>query len=147
MVRNALRFVSYRDRKKVATDLKAVYQAPTEEAGLEMFSAFEEKWNGQYPMIAKSWKANWMRLRTFWDFPAAIRKIIYTTNSIESLNFQLRKVTKNRGSFPNDDAAIKLLYMALKNIMRKWTMPVQNWANAINQLSIIFPERISVNEL
>ena len=142
MVRNSLRFVSYKDRKQVAADLKNVYRAVTEEQGLDALKELEQKWNSRYPMIAKSWYANWNRLNTFFAYPEEIRKIIYTTNAIESLNSTLRKVTKNRGSFPNDDAGIKLLYMALKNIMKKWTMPLQNWGSAINQMSIIFEGRI-----
>ena len=142
MVRNSLRFVSYKDRKQIAADLKNVYRAVTEDQGLDALKELEQKWNSRYPMIAKSWYANWNRLNTFFAYPEEIRKVIYTTNAIESLNSTLRKVTKNRGSFPNDDAGIKLLYMALKNIMKKWTMPLQNWGSAINQMSIIFEGRI-----
>jgi putative transposase len=142
MVRNSLKFVSWKDRKKVVSDLKTIYQASTEEQAQSALAEFEQKWDSRYPMIAKSWRTNWTHLRTFFGYPPEIRKVIYTTNAIESLNNGLRKVTKNRGSFPTDDAAIKLLYLALKNIMKKWTMPVQNWATAINQFSIIFEGRI-----
>jgi putative transposase len=144
MVRNSLKFVSWKDRKKVVSDLKTVYQAATEEQAQTALTEFEKSWNERYPMIAKSWRSNWTRLRTFFGYPSEIRKVIYTTNAIESLNNGLRKVTKNRGSFPTDDAAIKLLYLALKNIMKKWTMPIQNWATAVNQFSIIFDGRIPV---
>ena len=144
MVRNSLKFVSWKDRKKVVSDLKTVYQASTEEQAQTALTEFEQRWNEQYPMIAKSWRSNWTRLRTFFGYPPDIRRVIYTTNAIESLNNGLRKVTKNRGSFPTDDAAIKLLYLALKNIMKKWTMPIQNWATAVNQFSIIFDGRIPV---
>jgi putative transposase len=142
MVRNSLKFVSWKDRKKVVGDLKTIYQASTEEQAQSALAEFEQKWDSRYPMIAKSWRTNWTHLRTFFGYPPEIRKVIYTTNAIESLNNVLRKVTKNRGSFPTDDAAVKLLYLALKNIMKKWTMPVQNWATAINQFSIIFEGRI-----
>lgn len=142
MVRNSLRYVSYKDRKKLVSDLKQVYQAPTEEKALRALSEFEKKWNDRYPLIAKSWRSNWTRLSPFFAYPADIRRAIYTTNAIESMNNALRKVTKNRGAFPTDEAAIKLLYMALRNIMKKWTMPLQNWGTALNQLAIIFEERI-----
>lgn len=145
LLRNSLRYVGYRERKRVASELKGIYNAPTEEQGLEEYDKFVKSYGDRFPMIASSWKANWSRLRTFWDFPLSIRKVIYTTNTIESLNFQLRKVTKNRASFPTDEAATKLLYLALKNIMKKWTMPLQDWSTAVNQLSIIFPERMAVN--
>jgi len=142
MVRNSLRYVSYKDRKMVVADLKDIYQALTEEQAMDALKTFEQKWGTRYPMIAKSWYANWERLNTFFAYPQEIRRIIYTTNAIESLNSSLRKVTKNRGSFPNDDAGIKLLYMAIRNIIKKWTMPLQNWGSAVNQMSIIFEGRI-----
>ena len=142
MVRNSLRFVSYKDRKMIVADLKDIYQALTEEEALSALKTFETKWESRYPMIAKSWYTNWERLNTFFAYPQEIRRIIYTTNAIESMNSTLRKVTKNRGSFPNDDAGIKLLYMAIRNIAKKWTMPLQNWGSAINQMSIIFKGRI-----
>jgi len=142
MVRNALKFVSYKDRKKIATDLKNVYRATTVEQAEEALKDFEETWDSRYPMISKSWRSNWPRIIPFFAYSAEIRKAIYTTNAIESLNNSLRKVTKTRNSFPNDEAAIKLLYMALKNIMKKWTMPIRNWNLAIHQFSIRFGERM-----
>jgi putative transposase len=142
MVRNSLKFVSYKVRKKIAADLKHVYRAATVEQAEEALRDFEEKWDGRYPMISKSWRANWPRIIPFFAYPEEIRKAIYTTNAIESLNNSLRKVTKTRNSFPNDEAAIKLLYMGLKNIMKKWTMPLWNWNLAIHQFSIRFGERV-----
>ena len=142
MVRNSLRYVSYKDRKMVVGDLKGIYQAPTEEQALSALAELEQKWDSRYPMIAKSWRNNWSRLNPFFAYPPEIRRAMYTTNAIESLNNALRKVTKNRGAFPTDEAAIKLLYMALQNIMKKWTMPIQNWGAAINQMSIIFEDRM-----
>lgn len=142
MVRNSLRYVSYKDRKKLAADLKSTYQAVTEEQALDALRALEQKWDSRYPMIAKSWRNNWSRLNPFFAYPPEIRRAIYTTNAIESLNNALRKVTKNRGAFPTDEAAIKLLYMALRNVMKKWTMPIRNWGTVINQMSIIFEDRI-----
>ena len=142
MVRNSLKFVSYKERKKIAADLKYVYRAATVEQAEEALRDFEEKWDNRYPMISKSWRANWPRIIPFFAYPEEIRKAIYTTNAIESLNNSLRKVTKTRNSFPNDEAAIKLLYMGLKNIMKKWTMPLWNWNLAIHQFSIRFGERV-----
>jgi len=144
MVRNSLRYVSWKDRKGVVADLRPIYTAATEEASAAALEAFEAKWNGKYPMIGKSWRSNWERVIPFFAFPAEIRKVIYTTNAIESLNSQLRKVVKNRGHFPNDEAAAKLLYLALKNAAKKWTMPIQDWGRALNQMSIFFEGRLPV---
>jgi len=144
MVRNSLKFVSYKDRKKIAADLKGIYRAATVEQAEAALETFSETWDKRYPMISKSWLKNWDRIIPFFDYSEDIRKVIYTTNSIESLNNSLRKVTKNRNSFPNDDSAIKLLYMALQNIMKKWTMPIRNWSLAVHQFSIRFGERIPV---
>ena len=144
MVRNSLKFVSYKDRKKIAADLKAVYRAATVEQAEEALTEFEQIWDSRYPMIGKSWRANWPRVIPFFAYSEEIRKVIYTTNAIESLNNSLRKVTKNRNSFPSDEAAIKLLYMALKNIQKKWTMPIQNWNLALQQLSVRFEGRVSL---
>ncbi len=144
MVRNSLRYVSWKDRKGVVADLRPIYTAATEEASASALEAFEAKWNDKYPMIGKSWRSNWERVIPFFAFPAEIRKVIYTTNAIESLNSQLRKVVKNRGHFPNDEAAAKLLYLALKNAAKKWTMPIQDWGRALNQMSIFFEGRLPV---
>lgn len=144
MVRNSLKFVSYKDRKNIAADLKNIYRAATVEQAEEALKMFEKTWDSRYPMISKSWRSNWSRIIPFFSYSEEIRKAIYTTNAIESLNNSLRKVTKTRNSFPNDEAAIKLLYMALKHIMKKWTMPVMNWNRAIHQFSIRFGERLSL---
>jgi len=142
MVRNSLKYVSYKDRKKLAADLKEIYRAITISQAEAALAAFKTRWDAQYPMISKSWEQNWPRLIPFFAYPIEIRKAIYTTNAIESLNNTLRKVTKNRNSFPNDDAAIKLLYMALKNAMKKWTMPIRDWSQAVHQFSIRFGDRV-----
>jgi len=142
MVRNSLRFVSWKNRKNVAADLKAIYQAATEDEASMRLDEFGEKWNDRYPTISKSWRANWPRLIPFFDYPAEIRRIIYTTNAIESLNSTLKKTIKNRASFPNDEAAVKLLYLSLKNIMKKWTMPVRNWGTALNQFAVLYDDRM-----
>lgn len=142
MVRNSLKFVSYKDRKKIAADLKHIYRAATVEQAEAALEAFSDTWDKRYPMISKSWLNNWERIIPFFDYSEEIRKVIYTTNSIESLNNSLRKVTKNRNSFPNDESVIKLLYMALQNIMKKWTMPIRNWPLAVHQFAIRFGDRV-----
>jgi putative transposase len=145
MVRNSLRFVSWKDRKNVAVSLKAVYQAATEEQARMRLSEFAQQWDAKYPTIAKSWETNWQRLIPFFAYPEEIRRIIYTTNAIESLNNSLKKTIKNRASFPHDEAAIKLLYLSLKNIMKKWTMPVRNWGKALNQLAVLYNDRMPIS--
>jgi len=142
MIRNSVRFVGWQQRKAVCAELRAVYGAPTEQAALAELDAFEAKHAQRYPAIASSWRSNWERVRPFFDFPADLRKLIYTTNAIESLNFQLRKVTKAKGHFPNDEAATKLLYLALRNAEKKWTMVPRFWNSALNQLVIYFPGRL-----
>ncbi len=121
-----MRNVGYKDRKNLIADLKPVYTAATEEIALTALEEFAEKWNKQYPYIAKSWYANWDNLATFLQYPPEIRKVIYTTNAIESLNSQLRKVTNNRRTFPNDEAVFKALFLAITYIVKKWTMPIQS---------------------
>jgi putative transposase len=142
MIRNSMRFVGWAQRKAVCAELRNVYAAPTEQAGLAELDAFEAKYAQRFPAIASSWRSNWERVRPFFDFPADLRRLIYTTNAIESLNFQLRKVTKAKGHFPNDEAAIKLLYLALRNAEKKWTMVPRFWNSALNQLVIYFPGRL-----
>lgn len=142
MVRGSLRFVSWKDRKAVAGDLKSIYQAATEEQAKANLESFAQKWDSRYPTISKSWTANWPRVIPFFSYPKEIRKIIYTTNAIESLNNSLKKTIKNRASFPNDEAAVKLLYLSLKNIQKKWTMPARDWGKALNQFAILYKERL-----
>jgi putative transposase len=143
MVRASLGYVSWKQRKAVAGDLRLVYQAATTiEADLQLDS-FSQKWDGVCPMVSQMWRRNWDRVTPFFAYPAEIRKVVYTTNAIESLNMSLRKIIKMRGSFPNEEAAFKLLYLALRNASKKWTMPVQNWREALNRFSIQWPERMS----
>lgn len=142
MVRHSLNYVSWKQRKEVADDLKTIYQAPTVDMAAENLETFAAKWDASHPTIAKSWRNNWERIIPLFSYPPEIRKAIYTTNAIESLNMSLRKVTKNRGHFPSDDAMFKLLYLALKNIAKKWTMPIKDWKSALNQFSIIFEGRM-----
>jgi putative transposase len=142
MVRHSLNYVSWKQRKDVAADLKMIYSAPTVEEAEYHLEQFEEKWSVSHPTIGKSWRSNWERITPLFSYPKEIRKAIYTTNAIESVNMSLRKVTKNRGSFPNDESMIKLLYLALQNIAKKWTMPIHNWRSALNQFSIMFEGRM-----
>lgn len=141
-IRNSLKFVSYKNRKELVADLKPVYTAVTEDCGLSALDEFAKKWDGKYPHIAKSWYNNWDNLAIFFQYPPEIRKVIYTTNAIESLNSQLRKVTKNKRSFPNDDAVLKTLFLAVDYIERKWTMPIQNWNLAMAYFLVKFDGRI-----
>jgi len=143
LVRHSLNYVAWRDRKKVAADLKPIYTAATEVEAEQRLNEFAAKWDAKFPLIAKSWRTNWPRVIPFFAHPPEIRKIIYTTNAIESLNMSLRKVTKTRGSFPNDEAAAKLLYLALRNIAKKWiTKPVRDWAGALNRFGILYEGRV-----
>lgn len=142
MVRHSLNFVSWKLRKEVAADLRAIYTAATVEEAEQQLTAFEAKWGEGYPSIAQSWRRNWARITPFFGYPPEIRKVIYTTNAIESVNMSLRKVTKNRGSFPSDEALLKLFYLAIQNISRKWTMPIRDWKAALNRFTIQFEERM-----
>jgi putative transposase len=144
MVRHSLRYVSWKQRKEVAADLKNIYQASTVDQAEANLMAFAKKWDASHPTIAKSWRNNWERIIPLFFYPPEIRKAIYTTNAIESLNMSLRKVTKNRGSFPNDEAMTKLLYLAMKNISKKWTLPIRDWKSAMNQFTILFEGRMPV---
>jgi len=138
MVRNSTKFVSYKDLKKLCADLKQVYSAADEEAGLAALEDFGKKWNDKYPMVYQSWQRHWDDLSEFFKYSSEIRKVIYTTNAIESLNFSLRKVIKNKLIFVNDDAILKILYLAIRNASEKWTMPIRNWGQALNQFAIEF---------
>jgi putative transposase len=142
LVRHSLNYVGWKQRKEVAADLQTIYRAATREEAEIKLSEFAEKWDTQFPTISKSWRASWERITPFFAYPADIRKVIYTTNAIESVNMSLRKIIKNRGSFPTDEAAVKLLYLALQNIARKWTMPIKEWKAALNRFAIIFEDRM-----
>ena len=142
-VRNSVRYVSYKDLKKVTADLKPIYQAASEDLGRQQLQVFTEKWGSKYPLIVRSWDNNWAELSTFYKYPPEIRKIIYTTNMIESYHRQLRKVTKGKSVFPNDEALLKALYMATQDVLRKWTGRIQNWGQILLQLSVYFPERVT----
>jgi len=138
MIRNSTKFVSYKDLKKVCADLKAVYSASSEAAGRNALEEFGKKWDEKYPMIYKSWERHWEDLSEFFKYSPEIRRAIYTTNAVESMNYQLRKVTRNRSQFSTDEAILKLLYLAIRNASKKWTMPIKSWGQALNQFAIEF---------
>jgi putative transposase len=142
MVRHSLNYVSWKRRPEVAADLKRIYQSATADEAEQRLGEFEAKWDAEYLPIGQSWRRNWARLIPFFDYPPEIRKVIYTTNAIESVNMSLRKLTKNRASFPSDEALIKLFYLALRNISQKWTMPIRDWKAALTRFTIQFEERL-----
>jgi putative transposase len=141
LVRNSLKYVSYKHRKEVAADLKLIYSASTEAEAQIYLDLFAEKWDRLYPTISKMWCAHWSRVIPLFAFPADIRKVIYTTNAIESVNMTLRKVTRNHRIFPSDEAVFKVIYLAIQNIAKKWTMPIHNWKPALNCFAIEFADR------
>jgi putative transposase len=147
MVRHSLSYVSHKNRKPVADDLKEVYQAATVEEAERQLTQFEETWAASYPVIARSWRQHWARVVPMFSYPSEIRRAVYTTNTIESLNMTLRKVSKNRPLFPSDEAVFKLLYLALRNISKRWTMPIPNWSGALNQFAILFDGRVPMGGL
>ena len=144
-IRNSLRYVTSKDQKVFMADLKPVYQATNIAEAEDRLEALSEKWNKKYPVVIESWKRNWERLTTYFKYPAAIRKLVYTTNTIEGYHRQIRKVTKTKGAFTSDMALLKLMYLATKNIEKKWTMPLANWSITVSQLSIIFGDRLKLN--
>ena len=142
-IRNTTKFVSYKDIKPLMVDLKRVYAAPTEDIAISELDLFDDKWGVKYPKIAKSWRDNWGNLSTYFKYPEAVRRIIYTTNAIEGFNRQLRKVTKSKTVFPTDDSLLKMLYLATMDITKKWTGHRQDWGQIHSQLEIFFEERLS----
>lgn len=143
MVRNSLKFVPWKYYKEVTADLKRVYQSVSEEEAALELDRFAEKWDGKYPQISKSWRAHWPNLITLFDYPQDIRKVIYTTNAIESLNSVIRKSVKTRKVFPNDNAAMKVVYLAIEGASKKWTMPIRDWKAALNRFMIEFEEQLA----
>jgi putative transposase len=143
MVRNSLKYVSWKDYKAVTSGLKTVYQAPTEGAALMALDNFAAAWDDKYPQISKSWRAHWENLNTFFGYPPDIRKAIYTTNAIESLNSVIRAAIKKRKVFPTDDSVRKVIYLALKDASKKWSMPIHNWRLAMSRFIIEFGDRLS----
>lgn len=146
MVRTSTKMVAYKNRKAVAKSLRRVYSAATEDAALAALDDFAAEWDAMYPSISKSWRDNWARISPFFEFSPEIRKAVYTTNPIEALNRQLRKVVKTRGAFPNDKAVFKLLWLAITRLSKKWTYPKQNWDLVLQQLAIHFEDRVPLQE-
>ena len=143
MVRNSIKYVPWKDYKPVTADLKLIYQAVTEEEALLALDSFSERWDVKYPQISRSWRAHWDNLNTLFNYPEDIRRAIYTTNAIESLNSVIRKVIKKRKLFPTDDSAKKVVYLAIRDASKKWTMPIRNWKVALNRFMIEFEDRLA----
>ena len=137
MIRNSVKYVSYKDLKEVTADLKKIYTANTEEMAHFELKQFSAKWDNKYPVISDIWQRNWSGIVPFFAFPAEIRKVIYTTNAIESINRQIRKIIKNKGVFPDDKSIQKIVFLALRNAAKKWTMPIKDWPLALNQFEIL----------
>ena len=148
LIRNSLNHVSWKYRKALAAELKSIYQAANAEVAEAALSAFEHSpWGVKYPPIAQAWRRQWVQVIPFFAYPPEVRRILYTTNAIESLHMRLRKIVKNRGHFPSDEAATKLLFLALRNISKKWNMPQHNWKEAANQFAIVFGERFTASAI
>jgi putative transposase len=146
-VRNSLKYVPYKEKKAVATDLKKIYESTTIGLAELALKDFELTWGDKYPVIVKSWKNNWDKITPFLQFPKEIRKVIYTTNIVESLNNTLRKSVRNRGHFPTEDGLMKVLYLAIRGVSKKWTMPIRDWKLALNRFAIMFPEHFTEEKL
>jgi putative transposase len=143
MVRNSVKYVPWKDYKPVTADLKKIYQSVTEDEALLALDEFAERWDGQYPQISKTWRSHWHNLNTLFAYPQDIRRAIYTTNAIESLNSVIRKAVKKRKLFPTDDSAMKVIYLAIREASKKWTMPIRNWKLALNRFMIEFEDRLA----
>jgi putative transposase len=143
MVRNSLKYVPHKNKKDVAADLKKIYNSDTEELAKENLESFKKRWDDKYPKISDSWEKTWTEIVPFLAYPKDIRKVIYTTNAIESTNRQIKKIIKSKGVFPNDMAVYKIAYLALRNASKRWTMPIRDWTSALNQFAILFGDRIS----
>jgi len=144
LIRSSLKFVTWKDRKQIMPDLKAIYRADNAEAARDRLAEFEARWGGRYPAIGEAWHRAWEHVVPLFAFPPAIRKMIYTTNAVESLHRSLRKIIKTRGSFPNDESALKLLYLAIQNAGVHWRRPVE-WTAAMSQFMILFGDRFAVS--
>jgi len=141
-IRNSLKYVGSKNQKEFMADLKRVYEASNKDLAAAELDILENKWNDKYPIVIKSWRNNWERLSQYFKYPEDIRRIIYTTNTIEAVHRQFRKLTKTKGAFPNQDSLLKLLYMGIQNASKKWTMPIQNWSLTISQMAIFFEGRL-----
>lgn len=143
-IRNSLKYVASKDQKPFLADLKEVYQASTKELAAQQLDVLDQKWGKKYPLVINSWRNNWNKLSTYFKYDPLIRKLVYTTNTIEGFHRQVRKVTKTKGAFPSDMALMKLIYLAYLNIRKKWTQPLQNWSLTISQLAIWFKDRLTL---
>nr|WP_246164106.1 transposase [Xanthovirga aplysinae] len=143
-IRNAGKYVVWKDRKAFSADMKNIYNAPNQQVALQELENFAQNWQEKYSYAVKSWRDNWENLTVFFDFPVEIRKIIYTTNLIENLNGKIRKYTKNKLSFPDDNAVKKSVFLALNEVTKKWTQPIRNWALIFNQFIAIFEDRLKI---
>jgi putative transposase len=144
-IRNSMKYISYKDSKEFLADLKLVYQADTKDMAESHLVNVSNKWEGKYPLVIKSWIKNWEELSAYYKYPQAIRKVIYTTNAIESFHSQLRKITKTKRVFTSDMALLKLLYLVQREVTKKWTMPIHNWNLALSHFSIIFENRLKLD--
>ena len=143
-IRNSIKYVASKDQKQFMADLKPVYQAVTKEEAEQQLMELEEKWGKKYPVVIESWQRNWNKLSTYFKYSTSIRKLIYTTNTVEGFHRQIRKVTKTKGAFTSDMALLKLIYLATQHIQKKWTQPLQNWGLTVSQLSIVFGDRLKL---
>ena len=141
-IRNSIKYVASKDQKEFTKDLKLIYQAPTKEIAQEELLKLEEKWGKKYPLVINSWQSKWENISVYFKYPKDIRRIIYTTNIIESVHRQFRKLTKTKGAFPNEISLIKLLYLGIQNAQKRWTMPIRNWSLTLSQLAIFFEGRL-----
>jgi len=141
-IRNSLKYVASKHHKEFAKDLKGVYQAVSKEAAEIELERLEEKWGAKYPIVIRSWRNKWENLSNYFKYPEDIRRIVYTTNIIESVHRQFRKLTKTKGAFPNENSLLKLLYLGIQNAQKKWTMPIRNWSLTLSQLAIFFEGRL-----
>ena len=144
-IRNSLKYIASKDQKEFMTDLKKVYRAISKEVAEDQLLNLEEKWGAKYPVVIESWQRNWEQLSQYFQYSEPIRKLIYTTNTVEGFHRQVRKVTKTKGAFPNDMALLKLVYLVTKNIEKKWTAPLHNWSLVVQQLYIKFGDRIQLD--
>jgi putative transposase len=144
-IRNSLKYIASKDQKPFLKDIKEVYRSATKELAEQQLEALDQKWGKKYPLVLNSWRSNWSKLSTYFKYDPAIRKLIYTTNAIEGFHRQVRKVTKTKGAFPSDMALLKLIYLAYRNIRKKWTAPLQNWSLTVSQLSIWFEGRLNLS--
>lgn len=141
-VRTSLRYVVSKDQKAVAAELKPIYQAANLAAAEQKLADFSHQWGSKYPLVVESWQRNWLRLTRFFEYPAAIRKVVYTTNTVEGFHRQIRCVTKSKGAFPSESALVKILYLTTQRIIETWTMPLANWSLTVQQLAILFGDRV-----